>query len=111
MDYLFAYGVFRDAARYLLGEESIYCGRAFIKGRLWKVNEFYPGYVEDNYGIVWGDIYSFNPDNLPEMDKYEGDEYIRKKVLTSADIKCWVYEYKYDVSKFQEILCGDWMLR
>lgn len=111
MDYLFTYGLFRDAGKALLGKEAVYCGKAFIKGKLYKVNEFYPGYVHSDKGKVWGDVYLFNPDNLPAMDEYEGDEYVRKQVTTSTDVKCWVYEYKYDVSKFEEIKCGDWFLR
>ena len=45
------------------------------------------------------------------MDEYEGDEYFRTKVRSSTDIECWVYQYKYDVTKFEEIKGGDWMLR
>jgi gamma-glutamylcyclotransferase (GGCT)/AIG2-like uncharacterized protein YtfP len=45
------------------------------------------------------------------MDEYEGDEYIRTKVISSTDIECWVYQYKYDVANFEEIKGGDWMLR
>ncbi len=110
MDYLFTYGLFRDSGKIILGKEAIYCGKAYIKGKLYKVNEFYPGYVQGD-GKVWGEVYLFNPENLPNMDEYEGDEYIRKQVITSTDVKCWVYEYKYDVSKFDQIKCGDWMLR
>lgn len=45
------------------------------------------------------------------MDEYEGDEYFRTKVRSSTDTECWVYQYKYDVSSFEEIKGGDWMLR
>ena len=110
MEYLFTDGLFRDSGKSVLGKEVIYCGKAYIEGRLYKVNEFYPGYVPGK-GKVWGDVYLFNPENLPKMDEYEGDEYIRKKVITSTDINCWVYQYKYDISNFEEIKCGDWMLR
>ena len=111
MQYLFTYGLFRDSGKRLLGEDAVYCGKAFIKGNLYKVNEFYPGYVSGDEGKVWGDVYLFNPSNLQTMDEYEGDEYIRKEVITSTDVKCWVYEYKYDVSQFKRIEGGDWMLR
>jgi gamma-glutamylcyclotransferase (GGCT)/AIG2-like uncharacterized protein YtfP len=110
MEYLFTYGLFRDSGRIVLGKDATYCGKASIEGKLYKVNEFYPGYVPGK-GKVWGDVYLFNPENLPAMDEYEGDEYVRKQVITSTDVKCWVYEYKYDVSEFEQIKCGDWMLR
>jgi gamma-glutamylcyclotransferase (GGCT)/AIG2-like uncharacterized protein YtfP len=110
MEYLFVYGLFRDSGKNLLGE-CTYCGKSFINGKLYRVNEFYPGFVFDKKSKVWGDVYLIDPINFPQMDEYEGDEYIRIKVRTSSDVECWVYQYKYDVSKFEEIKGGDWMLR
>ena len=52
-----------------------------------------------------------DPSVFPLLDEFEGHEYIRRKVKTSTDIECWVYEYKYDISTFKEIIGGDWMLR
>jgi len=46
MEYLFVYGLFRDSGKRVLGE-CVYCGRANINGKLYRVNEFYPGYVSD----------------------------------------------------------------
>lgn len=109
-DYIFVYGLFRDQSKRMLGE-TIYCGKASISGKLWKVNEFYPGFTSTKEGKVWGDVYLFDPSLLPQMDEYEGDEYKRVKVKTSTDIECWVYEYKWDVSNFDEIKSGDWYLR
>lgn len=110
MEYLFVYGLFRDAARPLLGE-FINCGRSCIRGKLYKVNEFYPGYIESNSGLVWGDVYLINPEIFPNLDEFEGEEYTRKKIKTTNDLECWVYVYKHDVSKFKEIKSGDWILR
>ena len=45
MEYLFVYGLFRDSGKKVLGE-CTYCGKAFIEGKLYKVNEFYPGFVK-----------------------------------------------------------------
>lgn len=108
-EYLFVYGLFRDSARNLLGE-FIKCGKAFISGDLYKVSEFYPGYKKGN-GQVWGDVYLIDPSILDELDEFEGDEYIRTKVITSTDVYCWVYEYKNDTSNFEIIEGGDWLLR
>ena len=110
MEYLFVYGLFRDSGKRVLGE-CVYCGRSNINGKLYRVNEFYPGYVTDKKSKVWGDVYLVDPINFPEMDEYEGDEYIRTKVRSASDIECWVYQYKYDVTNFEEIKGGDWMLR
>ena len=46
-----------------------------------------------------------------ELDKFEGEEYIRTKARTSSDIECWIYLYKYDTTGIKEIKSGDWMLR
>jgi gamma-glutamylcyclotransferase (GGCT)/AIG2-like uncharacterized protein YtfP len=109
-EYLFTYGMFRDAARPLLGD-YINCGRSHVRGKLYRVNEFYPGYVEGDDGVVSGDVYLIDPSIFPELDEFEGDEYRRKKLLTTNDLECWVYEYQKDVSSFKEIKSGDWILR
>lgn len=110
MEYLFVYGLFRDSARNLLGN-FVKCGKANVNGKIYKVNEFYPGLVENKKSKVFGDVYLIDPKVLPELDEFEGEEYIRKKIKTSTDLNCWVYVYKYDISKFEEIKGGDWMLR
>lgn len=109
MEYLFVYGLFRDSARNLLGQFT-HCGKAFVKGKLFKVNEFYPGFTPGD-GKVWGDVYLINPDVFKQLDEFEGHEYLRTKVKTSTDIECWIYQYKYDTTQFKEIKTGDWMLR
>lgn len=110
MEYIFVYGMFRDSARNLLGNFK-YCGRASVKGKIYKVNEFYPGFVPDKYSTVWGDVFLIDPINFKELDEFEGEEYLRTKVKTSTDIECWIYQYKYDVKNLIEIKTGDWLLR
>lgn len=109
-DYIFVYGLFRDQAKSLLGDAT-YCGRTSISGKLFKVNEFYPGFTKSSSGKVWGDVYLFDTSLLNDMDEYEGDEYNRVRVLTDSDINCWVYEYKHSTNDFIEIKSGDWYLR
>jgi len=109
-EYLFVYGLFRDSGKSLL-KDATYCGRTTIEGRIYYVNEFYPGFVRDKGHKTWGDVYLINPDIFTDLDEYEGDEYKRTKIVTDSDIECWIYEYKFDVSGFKEIKSGDWMLR
>jgi gamma-glutamylcyclotransferase (GGCT)/AIG2-like uncharacterized protein YtfP len=109
-DYIFVYGLFRDQSKRMLGD-AICCGKCHINGKLWKVNEFYPGFTKDKDSKVWGDVYLFDTSLLSEMDEYEGDEYKRVRVKTSTDIECWVYEYKHDTNNILEIKSGDWYLR
>lgn len=107
---LFIYGLFRDQAQKLLGDfKSL--GRDSVSGKIYKVNEFYPGYKKGFFGKVWGEVIQIDDDIFPELDKYEGDEYERIKIKTSNKIECWIYHYKGDVSKFRKITTGDWMLR
>ena len=110
MEYLFVYGLFRESARNLLGD-FVKCGRATIDGKIYKVNEFYPGLIEDKKGKVIGEVFLINPKIFPTLDNYEGDEYTRKKIKTSTDLECWVYVYKLDITNLKEIEGGDWLLR
>ncbi len=111
MDYIFVYGVFRDASHDLL-EKAIFCDKAFVFGRIYQVNEFYPGYIRsDCDNKVHGDIYLVDSAILDGLDEFEGDEYVRKKIWCSIGEEVWIYEYKYDISGFKEVIGGDWILR
>ena len=110
MEYLFVYGLFRDSAKNLL-EKHTFCGKTTVKGEIYKVNEFYHGFIRKGKNKIVGDVYLIDPSLFPELDEFEGDEYIRTKIRTESDIECWVYEYIHDVSGFEKIKRGDWMLR
>lgn len=109
-DYIFVYGLFRDQAKKLLGDNAKLVSRDSINGKIWKVNEFYPGFIRGE-GKVWGDVFQIDQSVLPDLDEYEGDEYNRIRITTESGIYCWVYEYKHDTSEFIEIRSGDWYLR
>lgn len=111
MEYLFVYGLFRDSGNPLLGEDKEYLGKDYITGTLYKVNEFYPGFVRKGSYKTWGDVYKIDPKVFPELDEYEGEEYNRTKIKTSSGYECWVYEYKEKVDNKPVIKTGDWMLR
>lgn len=111
MDYIFVYGVFRDASHNLL-ENAIFCDRSFVFGKIYRVSDFYPGYIRSSCDTkVYGDIYLVDESILERLDEFEGDEYCRKKIWTSIGEESWIYEYKYDISGFKEIPGGDWILR
>ena len=109
-EYIFVYGLFRDSRKRLLSDAT-FCGKASVNGKLYLVSEFYPGFITEGNNKVWGDVYLIDQSIIPDLDLFEGDEYIRKKIRTSTDVECWIYEYNHDVSKFKEIKGGDWMLR
>lgn len=108
--YIFVYGLFRDQARELLGDFE-YIGRAYVYGKIWKVNDFYPGFKRGGDTKVWGEIFCIKKGVIPTLDEYEGDEYERKVIETSLGIDCWIYEYKYEINEYEFIQTGDWYLR
>lgn len=108
-EHVFIYGLFRDQARTLLGDfKSL--GRDFVKGKIWKVNEFYPGFKEGD-GKVWGELIEVDSSVIPDLDQYEGHEYERTRIKTNSGVECWIFRYKYDISEFNEVKSGDWYLR
>ena len=109
-NYLFAYGMFRDAARNLLGKPK-HIGRKSVTGTMWRVDPFYPGVVLDNKNIVWGDLYEIDTKVLPELDEFEGEEYSRKIIKTQDGIECWIYEWILPTTSFKMIKSGDWLIR
>jgi gamma-glutamylcyclotransferase (GGCT)/AIG2-like uncharacterized protein YtfP len=106
---IFIYGLFRDQAKTLLNDYTSF-GIHSVKGDIFKVNEFYPGFV-DGSGMVFGELVEVEHSVLPQLDEYEGDEYERVKLKTTGGIECWIYKYKYSVDGFKKIKSGDWMLR
>lgn len=106
---IFIYGLFRDQAKTLLND-YISFGIQSVKGDIFKVNEFYPGFV-DGRGAVFGELVEVDYSVLPKLDEYEGHEYERVKIKTNSGIDCWIYKYKYSVENFKQIKSGDWMLR
>ncbi len=116
MKYLFIYGAFRDVSNTLLGG-AIFCDKAFVFGKIYQVNEFYPGYVRDHNSKVYGDIYLVDDSTFSALDEYEGHEYNLNKIYATridsfVEIEeVFIYEYKYDIKGFKEITSGDWMLR
>jgi gamma-glutamylcyclotransferase (GGCT)/AIG2-like uncharacterized protein YtfP len=110
LELIFVYGLFRDSGNSLLkGSEHI--GKSSVNGKLYYVNEFYPGFVRGDDGLTWGDIYLIPNEIIPSLDEYEGDEYNRNRIKTSSGLTCWIYEYKHSVDGLPEITNGDWMLR
>lgn len=109
-EYIFIYGALRDVYKNMLSE-SIYCGRAYVYGELFMVNEFYPGIILNGKMKVFGEVYTITEDKLKQLDIFEGDEFRRTRVNVSNDLVCWIYEYIKDVSKFKSIKSGDWLLR
>lgn len=109
-EYIFVYGMFRDAARPMLGE-IISCGRTSVKGTLYKINDFYPGFVLDGDKDIFGEVFLIDPSVFERLDEFEGHEYERRKIMTKNDLECWIYIYTSSLENCKEIKTGDWLLR
>jgi gamma-glutamylcyclotransferase (GGCT)/AIG2-like uncharacterized protein YtfP len=110
-NYVFVYGLFRDQARKMLGEDAKLIKRTSINGIMYKVNDFYPGVVLSKKSKVWGDLFQINPNLLDKLDEWEGDEYKRDIIQTTDGIKCWAWIWIRDVKDYEIIKGGDWYLR
>jgi gamma-glutamylcyclotransferase (GGCT)/AIG2-like uncharacterized protein YtfP len=108
--YLFAYGMFRDVARDLLGDLKK-CERTTVNGKMYWVNSFYPGVILGGDDLVHGDIYLIDSNRLDALDEFEGEEYHRKKIITKSGKECWIYEYILPITGFKQITSGDWFTR
>lgn len=89
---LFVYGSLKyKPARDLLGD-CVFVQRSSVKGKLFLVENQYPGYVPGR-GLVFGEIYAVENGQFDQIDEYEGDLYLRRKIMTTSQIECWIYEY------------------
>ena len=81
---IFIYGLFRDQAKDLLKDfKSL--GIHSVKGKLYKVNEFYPGFVKGE-AKIFGELVEVDNSVIPILDEYEGHEYNRIKIRTLTDV-------------------------
>ena len=125
MSLLFVYGTLMRA----YGNEKIhrplflyatFLGTAFCEGKLYEIDG-YPGMVISNDGLVQGELYQIDDEELlfDILDEYEGfdidnpasSEYIRDRLtvqLKDGEEKAWVYVYNWAVEERKRILSGDY---
>jgi len=123
---LFTYGTlcsgFENPTAVALHKKSIFLGAAQTQGRLYLINQSYPGLLQNELDttIVKGELWELlNPvATLQELDEYEGCaknstqpfEYQRvvvKAEMNNVAIKAWAYLYRLPVIPSQEITSGD----
>ena len=111
---LFVYGTLMKGqnANPLLGDCE-YKGKYILKDHAMINLGAYPGIVARKGESVVGEVYSINPDIIPDLDRYEGagQLFIRKDVTVSNDtenIKAIVYVYNHNVSasKMMRVMWG-----
>jgi gamma-glutamylcyclotransferase (GGCT)/AIG2-like uncharacterized protein YtfP len=76
----------------------------------------FPAAVKGGENPVYVEVYEVNEDTLPRIDHLEGfnpstpesSMYIRRQVSTFEGIRCWVYFYNGDTSKYPVLADGVW---
>lgn len=128
LDKIFVYGALRAGTNFpyvsVLSKNRIYTKAAFIYGKLYNIDDKYPGIKlsESKNNIVHGEIQRFkNIDDvvrkIEEIDGYTPDKFRRKivdanilfcAVSAEKSISVYVYEYNLNISNYKQILNGIW---
>jgi len=91
-EYLFIYGSLKYPPHKDLLGACTFVGKSTVDGKLYLVEKKYPGFVRGK-GIVKGEIYQIEDKQFPGLDAYEGEFYVRRRIMTSSLIECWIYEF------------------
>lgn len=124
---IFVYGTLKsnskpNSEQEFLLKHSGKMGHGSIPGRIYKVNDEYPGAIllKNSPALIYGEVYSLkHPSKILErLDKYEGcspenekpTEFIRvRKAVRLEDGSsnlCWIYVYNWPVKKMKKIPPG-----
>ncbi len=76
--------------------------------------DWYPGVVLDAAGDeIQGEIYDVRPEQLDELDAFEGMEYRRIRAVVKTPygetFHAWIWEWLMPVDEAQRITGGDWL--
>ena len=97
----------REESELKKGMEAL--GNCRIRGKLVDLGSW-PGLVEGN-GIVMGDLYEMPSKDFAQLDKHEGDQFLRRSIrLADPDVDAWVYFYVGN-QEATLIRSGDWTSR
>jgi gamma-glutamylcyclotransferase (GGCT)/AIG2-like uncharacterized protein YtfP len=119
---VFVYGTLRrGASNYHRLVDSRWCGRATLRGRLYRVS-WYPGLVPDEGAEpILGDLLEVKADMLPALDAFEGlppgslcgPEYERRRLeidlLKGGRTEAWVWVWRAPTDHLVEVPSGDWL--
>lgn len=113
MSLIFVYGTLRRGASHhfhLAEARWVSVGR--VRAVLYQV-DWYPGCVlDEQQGVVVGDLFEVTPEQLGVLDEYEGDEYRRVRVQVETydgRVEAWVWEWNREVEACRHISSGDWL--
>ena len=112
---VFVYGTLRrGGSNHFRMEGAEFVAKAWVPGRLYRI-DWYPGIVlEDRVGDVLGELYEVSDEQLSELDEFEGAEFRRIKadavLPTGKGVGAWLWEYPGKVDEECRIASGDWIL-
>lgn len=94
---------------------SKYEGEATIRGAIYHLGGF-PGYKEEEQGLVHGEVYLVDDDTLHRLDRYEGYNpdrpghslYLRKEKTTEEGELVSIYVYNGMVTHNRKVEDGRW---
>ena len=111
---VFVYGTLRrGGSNHFRMAEADFISAATLRGRLYRI-DWYPGVVLDATGDeIQGEIYDVSPEQLDELDEFEGMEYRRIRAVVKTPngetYPAWIWEWLMPVDEAQRITGGDWL--
>ena len=88
-----------------------------VRGHLYHI-DWYPGFVVDeNAGMVKGEIFMADGATMNELDDFEGGEYRRVKIAVEVGeeigagsvLEAWIWEWLGEAREEWRIVSGDWL--
>jgi gamma-glutamylcyclotransferase (GGCT)/AIG2-like uncharacterized protein YtfP len=117
VELLFVYGTLRRGganAMHLLHPDAVFVGNAGVRGRLYDMGGYPALVLDDEAGLVAGEVYEIDADTLQVLDEFEAAaQYARKRVvvvLNGAETSCWVYGPGENLCISKDLIgSGDWI--
>ncbi len=111
---LFVYGTLVPGGRYwdVVAAAVVTHRAARVHGRLYDTGRGYPAATFDCGPLEISGVVLTVCDaarTLARLDRFEGDEYVRREVETIAGDRVWSYEWRSDLYGFSEIAGGVWL--
>ena len=108
---LFVYGTLKSGEpfNHLLGSKPVLIIKSLPIYELIDLGD-YPGLVENGKTSIIGEVYCVSDEIVRVLDKYEGDEYIRKeiKLVDGSIAQTYVYIVPNKNPVYPKIRSGEW---
>jgi len=114
--HVFVYGTLRrGGSNHFRMEKARFVAVGAVKGMLYQI-DWYPGLVlKADAGVITGEVYHASPEDLRELDLFEGAGYRRLQTqvgLPDGEIlSAWIWEWLGPVDESRRITGGDWLAR